>query len=49
MMPASSTSVQAMRLESPLYALCWVHAERLVHELDAFTDLHLSRRRWFAA
>jgi hypothetical protein len=22
-----------------LHALCWVHAERLVHKLDAFTDL----------
>jgi hypothetical protein len=22
------------------HALCWVHAERLVHELDTFTDLH---------
>ncbi len=22
------------------HALCWVHAERLVHKLDAFTDLH---------
>lgn len=22
------------------HALCWVHAERLVHRLDAFTDLH---------
>ena len=21
------------------HALCWVHAERLVHKLDAFTDL----------
>jgi len=20
------------------HALCWVHAERLVHKLDAFTD-----------
>ena len=23
-----------------LHALCWVHAERLVHKLDTFTDLH---------
>jgi hypothetical protein len=23
-----------------LHALCWVHAERLVHKLDAFTDKH---------
>lgn len=22
------------------HALCWVHAERLVHKLDAFTDAH---------
>ena len=22
------------------HALCWVHAERLVHELDTFTDKH---------
>ena len=22
------------------HALCWVHAERLVHKLDAFTDQH---------
>lgn len=22
------------------HALCWVHAERLVHQLDAFTDVH---------
>jgi len=22
------------------HALCWVHAERLVHRLDTFTDLH---------
>ena len=22
------------------HGLCWVHAERLVHKLDAFTDLH---------
>jgi hypothetical protein len=25
-----------------LHALCWVHAERLVHKLEAFTDLHRS-------
>ena len=24
------------------HALCWVHAERLVHKLEAFTDLHRS-------
>jgi hypothetical protein len=22
------------------HALCWVHAERLVHKLDTFTDQH---------
>jgi hypothetical protein len=22
------------------HALCWVHAERLVHKLDTFTDRH---------
>ena len=22
------------------HALCWIHAERLVHKLDTFTDLH---------
>jgi hypothetical protein len=22
------------------HAPCWVHAERLVHKLDTFTDLH---------
>jgi hypothetical protein len=22
------------------HALCWVHAERLVHKMDTFTDLH---------
>jgi hypothetical protein len=27
-------------LGSPMHALCWVHAERLVHKLDTFTDLH---------
>ena len=26
------------------HALCWVHAERLVHKLDAFTDLHRAAR-----
>lgn len=30
----------AVRLESPVDALCWVHAERLLHKLDTFTDLH---------
>jgi hypothetical protein len=34
------------------HALCWIHAERLVHKLDAFTDEHrqakesIQRRIW---
>lgn len=40
MTPDSSTSAPAIHLESPVHALCWVHAERLVHKLDAFTDRH---------
>lgn len=38
------------------HALCWVHAERLVHRLDAFTDLHRQAQKrmraliwWFYA
>jgi hypothetical protein len=27
------------------HALCWVHAERLVHRLDTFTDLHRSAQQ----
>jgi hypothetical protein len=27
------------------HALCWVHAERLVHKLDTFTDLHRAARQ----
>jgi hypothetical protein len=27
------------------HALCWVHAERLVHKLDTFTDLHRSAQQ----
>jgi hypothetical protein len=27
------------------HALCWVHAERLVHKLDAFTDRHRSAQQ----
>jgi Transposase IS66 family len=27
------------------HALCWVHAERLVHKLDAFTDKHRAAQR----
>jgi hypothetical protein len=27
------------------HALCWVHAERLVHKLDTFTDLHRAAQR----
>lgn len=38
------------------HALCWVHAERLVHKLDTFTDRHLQAQQclrtliwWFYA
>lgn len=38
------------------HALCWVHAERLVHKLDAFTDMHRTAQQrlrsllwWFYA
>jgi Transposase IS66 family len=38
------------------HALCWVHAERLVHKLDTFTDLHRNAQQriraliwWFYA
>jgi Transposase IS66 family len=38
------------------HALCWIHAERLVHKLDAFTDLHRAAQQriraliwWFYA
>jgi len=38
------------------HALCWVHAERLVHRLDTFTDLHRTAQQriraliwWFYA
>jgi Transposase IS66 family len=27
------------------HALCWVHAERLVHKLDTFTDLHRTAQK----
>jgi len=27
------------------HALCWVHAERLVHKLDTFTDLHYTAQQ----
>jgi hypothetical protein len=27
------------------HALCWVHAERLAHKLDTFTDLHRSAQQ----
>jgi hypothetical protein len=40
MTPGSSTPAPAIRLESPGHALCWIHAERLVHKLDTFTDTH---------
>jgi hypothetical protein len=28
------------------HALCWVHAERLVHKLDAFTDHDRAQQQW---
>ena len=38
------------------HALCWIHAERLVHKLDTFTDLHRNAQQriraliwWFYA
>jgi len=31
------------------HALCWVHAERLVHKLDTFTDLHRTAQEWVRA
>jgi hypothetical protein len=27
------------------HALCWVHAERLVHKLDTFTDMHRAMQK----
>jgi hypothetical protein len=27
------------------HALCWVHAERLIHKLDTFTDKQYERHR----
>src|SRR4051812_21240413 len=32
------TTVEAGQFAIGAHALCWVHAERLVHKLDAFTD-----------
>ena len=31
------------------HALCWVHAERLVHKLDTFTDLHRAAQKHMRA
>jgi hypothetical protein len=31
------------------HALCWVHAERLVHKLDAFTDQHRASQQYLRA
>jgi hypothetical protein len=28
------------------HGLCWVHAERLVHKLDTFTDHHRAAQQW---
>jgi hypothetical protein len=33
-------SDDAGQFDTGQHALCWVHAERLVHKLDTFTDLH---------
>src|SRR5260370_23667303 len=33
-------SDEAGQFNIGLHALCWVHAERLVHKLDTFTDQH---------
>ena len=30
-------------------ALCWMHAERLVHKLDTFTDLHRTAQQRMSA
>jgi hypothetical protein len=40
MMPDSSMPASAIRLESPVHPLCWIHAERLVHKLDTFIGQH---------
>ncbi len=32
--------MRASRFAVGRHALCWVHAERLVHKLDTFADLH---------
>jgi Transposase IS66 family len=31
------------------HALCWIHAERLVHKLDTFTDLHRNAQQHIRA
>jgi hypothetical protein len=31
------------------HALCWIHAERLVHKLDTFTDHHRAAQEWIRA
>jgi Transposase IS66 family len=28
------------------HGLCWIHAERLVHKLDTFTDAHRAAQQW---
>jgi hypothetical protein len=38
--PAEIESDDAGQFDIGQHALCWVHAERLVHKLDTFTDLH---------
>jgi hypothetical protein len=38
-------SDDAGQFDVGLHALCWVHTERLVHKLDAFTDLHYTAQQ----
>jgi hypothetical protein len=38
-------SDDAGQFEVGRHALCWVHAERLVHKLDAFTDKHRAAQK----
>ena len=38
--PAPAKAGDAGQFQVGRHALCWVHAERLVHKLDTFTDQH---------
>ena len=42
-------SDDAGQFDVGLHALCWVHAERLVHKLDTFTDLHRAAQQHIRA